>query len=84
MYTWNWTNQELAMNKKHCKVECNEVGICQTCGDVFDGTKKRCSLELNDYDGEWVYPTTPLSEKLLMLLIAIAGAAGMAKALGWW
>lgn len=72
------------MNQKHCKAECKEIGNCPACGDVFDGTKKRCPLELNDYDGEWVYPTAPLSEKLVMLLIAIAGAAGIAKALGWW
>ncbi|MDP5205484.1 hypothetical protein ORI99_00265 [Alishewanella sp. SMS9] len=69
------------MNKKHCKAECEEAGICQTCGDVFHGEKKQCPMEIYD-DG---YPfETGITDKLLMVLMSIAGAAGLAKAFGVW
>lgn len=69
------------MNKKHCKAECKEVGICQTCGDVFHGEQKRCPMEIYDEGYPFEAGTT---DKLLMILIAIAGVAGLAKAFGVW
>lgn len=72
------------MNKKHCKAECNEIGICPTCGDVFDGKIKSCPMEIYDPFDQWICSETKMADRVMIALIAVAGCAGIAKFIGWW
>lgn len=67
------------MNK--CKII---IGKCSICGHVRESDQDRvCPMEIYDPVEQWKphYESNPL-EKLLMILVSVAGCFGIAKAFG--
>lgn len=73
------------MSKRHCYARSCKDGICPTCGEVFEGESKGCPMEIYDPVEQWVSPhDIPVTDKILMVVIAVAGLFGLAKAFGVW